>query len=69
MREYKGVFSGTDMCDWLLDVGLVKDRDDAITYGRSLLIGQLICHVIKEHHFHDMPYFYRFINEDDEEIH
>ena len=65
LREYKQVFTGTDMCDWLLEVGLSHDRGEAIEYGRTLVIGHITRHVTNEHHFHDMPYFYQFIEDDD----
>lgn len=64
-REYKDVFTGQEMCDWLTEVGLVHDRGEAVKYGRTLLIGRVIAHVKNEHHFHDLPYFYFFL--DDEE--
>lgn len=64
-REYKDVFTGLEMCDWLIEVGLVHDRGEAVKYGRTLLIGRVIAHVKNEHHFHDLPYFYFFL--DDEE--
>lgn len=55
------------MCDWLIEVGLAKDRGEAVTYGRALAIGQIISHVTSEYHFHDMPYFYKFITEEEED--
>ncbi|KAJ8314204.1 hypothetical protein KUTeg_008765 [Tegillarca granosa] len=64
LRTYSEVFSGTDMCDWLIEIGLAKDRGEAINYGRQLLIGQVISHVTSEHHFHDLPYFYNFTDHD-----
>ncbi|XP_048753740.2 integral membrane protein GPR155-like isoform X3 [Ostrea edulis] len=64
-REYRDVFTGLELCDWLTKVGLVHDRGEAVKYGRTLLIGRVIAHVKNEHHFHDLPYFYSFL--DDEE--
>ena len=66
-RTYERVFCGTKLCDWLIKVGLCHDKAEAINYGRTLLIGQIICHVANEHHFHDMPYFYRFMEEEEQE--
>ncbi|KAL4221937.1 hypothetical protein ACF0H5_017989 [Mactra antiquata] len=66
-RSYNDVFCGTSLCDWLVEVGLCHERYDAVTYGQTLLRGQIIAHVSKEHDFHDMPYFYRFLVEDDAE--
>ena len=58
------MFTGSDMCDWLEEVGLAHDRGDAVAYGRTLLIGRVISHVKREHHFHDMNYFYKFIDDE-----
>ncbi|XP_052096043.1 integral membrane protein GPR155-like isoform X1 [Mytilus californianus] len=66
LKEYKQVFTGTDMCDWLLEVGLAHDRGEAIEYGRFLVTGHIVSHVTKEHHFHDLPYFYNFIEEEED---
>ena len=66
-RTYERVFCGTKLCDWLIKVGLCHDKAEAINYGRTLLIGQIICHVANEHHFHDMPYFYRFMEDEEQE--
>ena len=49
--------------DWLTEVGLTPDREEALTYGKQLLEGQVIEHVKRQQHFHDLPYIYRF-NED-----
>lgn len=68
LKEYKQVFTGTDMCDWLIEVGLAHDRTEAIEYGRTLLTGHMISHVTNEHHFHDLPYFYHFIEDEDDDL-
>jgi hypothetical protein len=57
---FKRVFLGSELVDWLMLVGLSKDRAEAIRYGRNLLLGRVIRHVNNEHHFFDMPYFYTF---------
>ncbi len=49
------------MVDWLIERGIVSNRDDAVQYGHSLLIGRVIAHVQGEHYFHDLPYFYEFV--------
>ena len=54
------------MCDWLLEVGLSHDRGEAIEYGRTLVIGHITRHVTNEHHFHDLPYFYQFMDDDED---
>ncbi|XP_077866732.1 lysosomal cholesterol signaling protein-like [Saccoglossus kowalevskii] len=67
LRVYKGVFRGSAFVDWLLEVGLAKDRSDAGKYGNRLLLGRVIEHVKQEHHFHDRSYFYRFVKLDEYE--
>lgn len=66
LRTYNSVFCGSSMCDWLIEVGLCRDRNEAVVYGRTLLRGQVISHVTSEHDFHDMPYFYKFLEDGDE---
>lgn len=68
LQRYKSVFTGQDMCNWLIEVGLARDRSEAVTYAQSLLIGQVLRHVTNEHHFHDMPYFYQFTDIDPDEF-
>ena len=36
----KGVFYGSDLVDWLLEVGLTHSRQDAVIYGRHLITGK-----------------------------
>ncbi|XP_003740757.1 integral membrane protein GPR155 [Galendromus occidentalis] len=54
-------FSGQQMCDWLCMVGLSHSRDEAVTYGRTLLEGRTIVHVSKEKHFEDDVHLYQFL--------
>lgn len=61
-RTFKNVFTGTAMCDWLLRAGLAADRETAVAYGRRLLLGRVITHTNSEQHFHDAPYFYKFLD-------
>ncbi|XP_067650472.1 lysosomal cholesterol signaling protein-like isoform X2 [Haliotis asinina] len=65
LRKYHNVFTGNELCDWLIKAGLCRDRGECITYGRNLVLGRSISHVTGEHHFHDLPYFYKFLNTDD----
>ncbi|XP_052247244.1 integral membrane protein GPR155-like isoform X3 [Dreissena polymorpha] len=65
-RTYDAVFCGSALCNWLIKVGLCQGRSEAISYGRTLVRGRVICHVTSEHDFHDMPYFYRFCDENEE---
>ncbi|XP_053373274.1 integral membrane protein GPR155-like isoform X2 [Mercenaria mercenaria] len=64
-RTYNKVFCGTSFCDWMVEVGLCRGRGEAVTYGQTLLRGQIIGHVTSEHDFHDMPYFYRFLEDEE----
>ena len=34
-----GVFFGSDLVDWLLEVGLTHSRQEAVQYGRHLITG------------------------------
>ena len=49
------------MVDWLLLMGLARDRSHAEKYGQGLLDGGIICHVDGRKDFHDQPYFYSFL--------
>ncbi|XP_076059011.1 integral membrane protein GPR155 homolog anchor isoform X2 [Oratosquilla oratoria] len=60
LKQLPAVFGGHELVDWLLMVGLARDRTDAVKYGRRLLQGQVIRHVEDYHHFHDQPLFYTF---------
>ncbi|CAL4069876.1 unnamed protein product, partial [Meganyctiphanes norvegica] len=62
LKTLSSVFSGNDLIDWLLMVGLAYDRQDATKYGRRLLQGGIISHIDRLHHFHDQPLFYTFKN-------
>lgn len=57
---YRGVVLGTELVDWLILVGLARDRSEALRYGRRLVDGRLLRHVKSEHHFYDRPFFYTF---------
>ena len=61
---YQNVFTGTKLVDWLIEVGLANERSDGILYGRMLLDGAVIEHITGNHHFLDMPYFYRYTTEE-----
>ncbi|XP_042861951.1 integral membrane protein GPR155-like [Penaeus japonicus] len=60
LKNLPAVFGGKELVDWLLMVGLARDRTDAIKYGRQLLQGRVIRHIDNLHHFHDQPLFYTF---------
>ena len=57
---YRNVFRGDHLVDWLVEVGLGSSRADAVRYGNVLLQGRVIKHCTEEHHFYDLPYYYRF---------
>jgi hypothetical protein len=51
------------MVAWLIDSHIVNDSGEAVEYGRALLRGRIIRHVKEEHDFHDIHYFYQFIED------
>lgn len=60
LKQYSNVFCGEELVDWLLLMGLSRDRGQAEKYGQTLLSGGIICHVDGRKAFHDRPYFYVF---------
>lgn len=60
LKQYSNVFCGEELVDWLLLMGLSRDRGQAEKYGQTLLTGGIICHVDGRKAFHDQPYFYAF---------
>lgn len=60
LRVYRGVFSGTDLVNWLLEVGIADNREDAVQYGRCLLESRVLQHVDGTHHFYDQNLLYTF---------
>ncbi|XP_046451325.1 integral membrane protein GPR155-like isoform X2 [Daphnia pulex] len=60
LKEYRNVFCGNEMVDWLLLMGLARDRSQAEKYGQGLLDGGIINHVDGRKDFHDQSYFYSF---------
>jgi hypothetical protein len=53
-------FLGSQLVDWLLDVGLVADRITAVHYGNSLLRGRVIRHSENRYYFRDSNLTYEF---------
>ena len=51
---------GSALVDWLLGVGLARDRIQACQYASHLLEGRVIRHVENLHHFHDQSMLYTF---------
>ncbi len=60
LRVHRGVFHGTQLVDWLLEVGLARDRADAVSYARHLVKGRVIRHVDNYLDFYDDCFLYTF---------
>ncbi|KAF7286570.1 hypothetical protein GWI33_004610 [Rhynchophorus ferrugineus] len=58
---YKDVFTGNQFIDWLIDLGLARDRVEAVNYGRHLLEGKVIKHINGVYHFYDRNLLYTFV--------
>ncbi|XP_028399439.1 integral membrane protein GPR155-like [Dendronephthya gigantea] len=54
------IFFGSELVDWLLEVGLVADRVTAVHYGNSLLRGRVIRHSQNRYYFRDSKLIYEF---------
>ncbi|KAL1375865.1 hypothetical protein pipiens_004568 [Culex pipiens pipiens] len=60
IKIYKKVFYGNVFVDWLMEVGLAKDRSDATLYARRLIDGRVLRHINNVYHFHDRNLLYTF---------
>lgn len=60
LKVYEGVFSGSDLVNWLLEQRLVQNREEAVQYGRCLLESRVLHHIDGTHHFHDKNILYTF---------
>ncbi|XP_063975781.1 lysosomal cholesterol signaling protein [Diachasmimorpha longicaudata] len=60
LTVYEGVFSGTDLVNWLLEADVAHSREEAVRYGRCLLESRVLHHVDGTHHFHDRNILYTF---------
>ena len=58
--NYTSVFTGSGMVDWLVEEGIVSNREEGAEYGYALMLGRVLSHVTEEHYFHDSGYFYQF---------
>ncbi|CAH2305787.1 integral membrane GPR155 isoform X1 [Pelobates cultripes] len=56
-----GVFWGSDLVTWLVQVGLAPDRGEAVKYGERLLKGGVIQHITDEYEFRDENLYYRMV--------
>ncbi|XP_014216838.1 integral membrane protein GPR155 [Copidosoma floridanum] len=60
LRTYNGVFTGSELVNWLLEAGVAKDREEAIYYCRCLLDSRVLNHIDGTQHFHDRNLLYTF---------
>lgn len=60
IKIYKRCFYGTTFVDWLIEVGLAKDRIEAVQYANHLIDGRVLRHINNTHHFHDKNLLYSF---------
>lgn len=60
LKIYKKVFYGKAFVDWLIEVGLAKDRLEAIQYAKHLIDGRILRHINNVHHFNDTNLLYTF---------
>ncbi|KAJ6641073.1 Integral membrane protein, partial [Pseudolycoriella hygida] len=62
IKIYKKVFYGNRFVDYLIEVGLARDRVEAIQYARHLIDGRVLRHINNVYHFHDKNLLYTFCN-------
>lgn len=60
IKVYKKVFYGTTFVDYLMEVGLARDRTEAIKYGKRLIDGRVMRHINNCHHFADKQLLFTF---------
>lgn len=60
IKVYKKVFYGTVFVDYLIEVGLARDRNEAIKYGKRLIDGRVMRHINNCHHFGDKKLLFTF---------
>lgn len=60
IRVYKQCFYGGAFVEWLLEVGLAKDRMGAASYARHLVDGRVLRHINNVYHFYDKNLLYTF---------
>uniref|UniRef100_A0A673Y1B8 G protein-coupled receptor 155 n=1 Tax=Salmo trutta TaxID=8032 RepID=A0A673Y1B8_SALTR len=59
-RMVADTFLGTELVEWLLQVGLSQDRGEALLYGGRLQQGGVLQHITQEYGFQDDELHYRF---------
>ncbi|XP_054732523.1 integral membrane protein GPR155 isoform X1 [Anastrepha obliqua] len=60
IKVYRRVFYGTEFVDWLIEVGLSKDRLEAVHYARHLVDGRVLRHINNVYQFEDKQLLYNF---------
>lgn len=60
IKVYKKVFYGSIFADYLIEVGLARDRTEAVKYGKRLIDGRVMRHINNCHHFADKKLLYTF---------
>jgi hypothetical protein len=60
IKVYKKVFYGDDFINWLIEVGLARDRTEATQYARHLIDGRVLRHINNVYHFYDKNLLYTF---------
>ncbi|EFA13400.1 lysosomal cholesterol signaling protein isoform X2 [Tribolium castaneum] len=61
IKVYKSVFTGIEFVDWLITVGLARDRGEAVNYARHLIEGKVLKHINGVYHFYDRNLLYTFV--------
>ncbi|XP_028148362.2 integral membrane protein GPR155 [Diabrotica virgifera virgifera] len=61
IKIYKNVFSGETFVEWLIEVGLARDRVEAVNYARHLVEGKVLRHINGVYHFYDRNLLYTFV--------
>lgn len=60
IHVYKKCFYGGAFVDWLLEVGLAKDRLGAVNFARHLVDGRVLRHINNVYQFYDRNLLYTF---------
>ncbi|KAL3271094.1 hypothetical protein HHI36_021590 [Cryptolaemus montrouzieri] len=61
IKIYRDVFTGHLLVDWLINVGLARDRGEAVNYARHLVEGRVLKHINSVYHFYDRNLLYTFV--------
>ncbi|KAM6979264.1 lysosomal cholesterol signaling protein-like isoform 2-T2 [Tautogolabrus adspersus] len=60
-RTMVDCFLGSELVEWLQQVGLAQDVGEAVLYGTKLQQGGVLQHINQEHSFQDSSLYYRFL--------